>query len=162
MAANLELTAREDISEKLFKLEQQNQRLIEQNKQLAKVTKQGHDDVSASIENGIGKIKSMGMEFFGVSGAIATIKSETDDWINHLKEVADVQERIRDSLSDLYGTTKLLAVAPQVESFLANVPGLNREQATRLFSGVAKADPQAGLNKLKAITTAAAPVVSPL
>ena len=59
MAANLELTAKEDISAKLFKLEQQNQRLIDQNKQFAGQLKQSHGDAMAWAQGQVMSITSM-------------------------------------------------------------------------------------------------------
>ena len=165
MAPNLELTAKENISEKLYKLEQQNQRLIEQNRQLAKVTHEGMgqanasiDGLSTSLENGAASVARMATSFIGLGGVIETVKAATEDWARNLEKVAEAQQRTFAGLAALAGRSGDLKNLPAIEDWAYKVPGLTSGQALDLFGGITGAAPGAGLGRRQGMVESAADI----
>jgi hypothetical protein len=74
-----------------------------------------------------------------------------DRYLNHSKEVVEIQNRLSKGYSDLYGKSTLLDQAPQIEAWMGTVKGLTEEQSLQLFSGIAMAAPAAGLDRQEAI-----------
>ena len=66
-----------------------------------------------------------------------------DRYLNHSKEVVEIQNRLSKGYSDLYGKSTLLDQAPQIEAWMGTVKGLTEEQSLQLFSGIAMAAPAA-------------------
>ncbi|HEY4760949.1 MAG TPA: hypothetical protein VIH42_10255 [Thermoguttaceae bacterium] len=159
MPAILELTAKEDISEKLFKLEQQNQRLIQQNRELTRVSRDGFTNVRSSIEGGITSIGRMTLSLTGVAGIVGSIKIATSEWLSHLKEVGQEQEKIRKQFGSIFGRTQDLPFAAQIEDWSFKVKGLSKGQTLHLFEGVSSANQDLQLKQRQKIVEAAAPLM---
>ena len=126
MAANLELTAKEDISEKLFKLEQQNQRLIQQNRELANASKKAHDESLASAQGQISSITSMVTGYLTLEGAIHAVTGaleHKEEVERRAKEVtigsADAQRTMFRNLGNIARTDQ--------DAFIRSLENLNKQ-----------------------------------
>lgn len=166
MAATLEITAKEDVSEKLFKLEQQNLRLIESNKRLAQESKKGtqeaktgFDHLDATMSRGISTAQSMAATIIGIGSAAAVVgqlKTAYSDWLQTIQKLGEAHHKFAEDLvKDLARGTNA-ANATEIASFLKRVPGVKPDEARQLFAGVQAAAPWADLEQQKAQTVAAA------
>jgi len=97
MAATLQLTAKEDVTKTLFKLEQQNLRLIAQNKRLARASgratreaKGGFDGVANSAQGVVGSLARMAAGYFSVRTGITAVTAA-------MKDLEEQQRRSRDA-----------------------------------------------------------------
>lgn len=127
MAAELKLTGKEDVTEKLFKLERQNLRLIEQNKRLAQESKRA----TRSAKKGIREVKDetrgwgesllkIGAGYVSVQTALRTVIAYEQD----LKKIRAESRRQYEGLaSSQAGAINMLGdVTPeQVKAFIARV-----------------------------------------
>jgi hypothetical protein len=148
MAATLELTAKEDVTEKLFKLEQQNLRLIEQNKRLAAESRRAHKEakdgiagVNNFLQAQVTDLKKVGLQLIGGGGVYAAVKTVTAAyslWQEELKGLGKSHHEFSERLIADLMRSRDAARAPEIEAWGRSQAGrgATEEQAQRLLAGV--------------------------
>lgn len=148
MSAALELTAKEDVTEKLFKLEQQNLRLIEQNKRLAQESRRAHKEskdgiaqVNGFLQAQVGDLKNVALGLVGgggVVGAVTAAINAYSQWQEELKGLGKEHHEFSERLvADLMRSRDAMQ-APEIEAWgrAQAGRGATEEQAQRLLAGV--------------------------
>jgi len=161
MAATLELTSKEDVTEKLFKLEQQNLRLIEQNKRLAQESKRAHKESADGIAqvNGylnaqVSSLKNVALGFVGgggIVGAVQTAIAAYTDWENRIKELGERSREVSHRIVEDIVRTQNAADAVKISAMLKTVPGATRAQAEMIYRGASGVLPFARPDELAPI-----------
>lgn len=167
MAATLQLTAKEDVTKTLFKLEQQNLRLIAQNKQLARVSghatrqaKGGFDGVSRSIRGAIPSVGQLVTSLTGVGGvlgAVTTVKAAYAEWYGALDQLGTAHKKFARELTVDIATAGDTMHAAEISERLKEIPGLTEVQSRQVYAGVKEAVPWMGWKERMKLVEAAAP-----
>jgi hypothetical protein len=174
MAATLELTAKEDVTEKLFKLEQQNLRLIEQNKRLAQESRRAHKEsadglskVSGYLQAQVGDLKNVALGLVGgggVVGAVTATISAYSKWQDELKNLGKGHKDFTDRLVGDLMRSRDAAQAAEIEAWGRGQlkHGATEEQAQRLLAGVTSEMQTSPLARREAIAEAIMPTLKVL
>jgi hypothetical protein len=169
MAATLELTAKEDVTEKLFKLEQQNLRLIEQNKRLAqesgsatRAAKAGFDGLANSISGMIPSATQLIGALGGITsvvGVVASLKAGYAEWREEIGRLAEKHTEFVNSFIRDMARSRDAAAAPRISAWLKTIPGVIPDEARQIFAGTTAAGPTVDLERRQKLTAAAASAV---
>ena len=162
MAATLELVAKENISEAMFKLEQQHLRLTEQVKQLGQASRRSHqeaatslDQVNAGVTRSIGLVTSLTGTFLGLAGAKATIdllKTAYQEWMREMEQLGKKNQEFAESFTAGIARSRDAAASLQISAALQAMPGLLPDKARQVFEGITSTAPSESVERRLELT----------
>ena len=139
MAATLDLKGKEDVSEKLFKLEKQNLRLIEQNKKLAQESKRATRTANQGLRSQVSGLQKVVYGITGAAGVTSAIRLATSgyaEWADAIQLAGTAAAKFHgDLIRDLSEAGDLMR-GKQLTEFFENVEGVKRGDVAGTYAGV--------------------------
>jgi len=166
MAATLELNAKDNTQEVLFKQEQALLRLTEKYKNLVQESKRGSREATAGFDGlnqslrgmipTAGQLVSALGGITSVIGVVALCKSAYGEWQEMILGMGRTHKEFVDNLIADLARGRDAASAAQISAWLKTVPGVTPNEARQIFGGATAAGPVEGLERRQELTGAAA------
>jgi hypothetical protein len=146
----------EQIERVYRRLEEQNAKLIAQNRMLHNESRQQHQETMGFLGQQISTIGQMAMSYFTVQSAISGVMTAYHDWDAVVNRLAKNHEKLADNALKAISAAGDLAAGPKVEEFIEHGKGGTRETRIAAYRGATGGNPAATLEQRLAIAQAAA------
>jgi hypothetical protein len=164
MSAVLDITAKDNASETIFRLEQANLRLIEQMKRFAQESKRAHQEskdgfarTNQYIQAQIGDLKSLALGFIGGGGIIGAVQmavSAYGDWKQSMIELGEKHHEVSRKILEDLTKVRHAEDMPKIETLLGKTAGATRGEAEQMYRGVQGVLPDATLGTTEEVLNA--------